>query len=134
MSLTACSTLKTNKEKIIASMVAGLAAGAAMGAMAKPADDPAAPWLVLGGAAGAATGATIGIVTFDEEEVSSQLRSENTSLKAQLDQYKLQHDPQQIDGGSSLMSAPLPQDAKGLVKPGGWKRYKLDRWVQDSEN
>lgn len=130
----ACSTLDTNKKKIIASMAGGLIAGVAIGAAAKPEGDPAAAWMTLGGASGAAAGATIGLLIFDEQTVSDDLRDQNSKLKIQLDQLKTQNDPKLVDSGASLLNAPLPTDAKGLVKPGGWKRYRLDRWVQDNEN
>jgi hypothetical protein len=129
-----CSTLKTNREKILATMGAGLATGMILGATAKPAGDSATAWMLLGGAAGAAAGAGAGLYLFDETTVTDSLRAENETLKSKLETLKLANDPKLVDQGGSLLNAPLPADAKGLVRPGGWKRYKLDRWVQDQEN
>ncbi len=133
-STVACSTLKTNREKIIASMAVGLATGIVAGAAAKPEGDNATAWMLLGGAAGTAAGAGVGLYVFDDTKVTDSLRAENETLQAQLTKLKEENDPKLVEQGSSLMNAPLPGDAKGLIQPGGWKKYKMDRWVQDTEN
>lgn len=60
------------------------------------------------------------------------LKAENSSLKKKLDEFQKQLEPKLVGGGSGLLQSPLPKDVAQLVNPGEWKRYKMDQWVQDT--
>jgi len=59
------------------------------------------------------------------------MKLEALNLKTKLDEFQK---PNLIDQGNSLYKSSIPMDLTKLVKPGEWKRYKIDYWVQDQSN
>jgi len=89
---------------------------------------------VLYGSVAAATAAVVGLLLNSSDREIDTLRSENISLSSKLKDLELKYQPKLIQEGSSLASTPLPKDISGLVRPGSWRRYSLDQWVQDEAN
>jgi hypothetical protein len=134
--LSGCASISidTPKKKLTASILGGLAAGAVVGAAIAPKGDNSSAWSALGAATGAAAGGLFGTTFFLDNIDYNKMAEESAALQIQLDKYRNQFDPKLVEEGTSLMETPLPADAKKLIRQGSWKKYKLDRWVQDQEN
>ncbi len=127
--LSSCAT--TNKEKRLTLTVAGIGAGAAIGATRPEEKSKNA---VLYGSLIGVGAAIVSELLFDDERSMRRMKKETEELKASNEILKSRTEPRLEKEGSSLLSAQLPKDTRHLIKPGGWKRYRLDRWVQDEEN
>ena len=125
----ACAT--SNKEKSLLVIGGGAALGAAYGA-SRP--EEKSKNAVLYGSLVSAGAAVASLFIFDSDKESADLKAETEELRRANELLKLEVSPKLHAQGSSLLGAPVPSELRRLVKPGGWKRYKLDRWVQDDGN
>ena len=129
LSLSACAT--TRKEKALLLVGGGATLGAAYGA-SRP--EERSKNAVLYGSMVAAGAAVASFFVFDPDKENSLLTAEAEELRRANELLKFELNPKLFTQGSSLLGAPVPLELRRLVKPGGWKRYKLDRWVQDEGN
>ncbi len=119
-----CAT--TTRNKIFRDMAIGAAAGALI---AQTKTDYRMTYTAMYAGAGAAIGGAVS--AYMNVSKDDELQMENQQLKAKLEHFQKQLQPQLIQQGNSLFSSPIPKEVAGLVEPGEWKRYKLDQWVQD---
>ena len=129
LSTVGCAT--TKKEKSLLLMGGAATVGAAYGA-SRP--EEKIKNAVLYGSILATGAAVASLFIFDQDRENADLKREAEELKRANDLLKLELSPKLRTQGSSLLGAPVPPELRRLVKPGGWKRYKLDRWVQDEGN
>jgi len=130
-----CATMSNRTKTILAMAAVGVVAGT-VGAMSAPADEnPVGHGLLWGGLGASSTGA-LGLWLFDEHKRSSELERESEALKKELSVYRIE-----AEGGRELVGeAPakfvkdLPDSVAGLVRPGHWKVWKLDKWINEGEN
>ncbi len=125
MFLTSCS-LSSTRNKVLRDMALGATAGALIAASKE--EHRAAYTTMYAGVGAAAAGAVSIYVNASDDE---NLKQQNENLKTKLDQFQKRLEPQLVQNGNSLFSAPLPKEVSSLVEPGEWKRYKMDQWVQD---
>ena len=105
--------------------------GGAIGAAASPKSQDDGANAALGASiAGALSGAYI-IATKDKSEELSRIAKENQELKKLIDGEKQEI---LINEGRGLLGSNLPSKVRGVVSPGAWKLYKIDRWVKDEAN
>ena len=84
---------------------------------------------------GSAAGAIGGTLFYDDTpQESKNLLEENKRLVEEVKKYEKQFAPELISEGTGLNEQPLPDEAKKLIKQGKWQKFKLNRWVQDSED
>lgn len=124
---TACATNSlSTRDTIIRDMLLG---GAAGGLLAQSKNDHRDAYTKMYFAIGAASAAAVSVYyNLSKEE---QMKKENESLKAKLDDFQKKLEPKLIQKGDSLFTSPIPKEVSSLVEPGEWKRYKMDEWVQD---
>ncbi len=127
LGLSACSTMSV-RSKTLSLMAASGTAGTIAGAQANRHKKANA---VLYGATGAALGAALGLLIFDPDQEKTELRGKTRALEKELHSFK--QNSTVVAEGSSTLSAPIPNDLRGLISPGKWRRYKLDQWVPDIE-
>lgn len=120
--LPACAT--TARNKTLQLMGASAAAGAIYGASRQEFKSENA---LLYGAGAAAVAGVVGLYMFNDTKQVDDLERKLQALEKQFA-------PVLVTEGNSALSAPLPKDISKLVKPGSWRRYKLDQWVQDEAN
>lgn len=78
---------------------------------------------------GAATGALVSNILLNPDENSEKLAEENKKLTEELNKFKT---PLPVAEGKNLFSTPIPKDLSRVIRPGEWRRYKLDQWVKDN--
>lgn len=125
-SLMGCAT--SHRGKVIEGAVFGSLAGAAFGLTRS---DYREQNSMMFAGLGAGIGSVIAATYNDVDKKTEQLQKENQELKAKLD---LLEKPVLTETGSSLFQSKLPKDLGKLIRPGEWKRYKIDYWVQDQGN
>lgn len=123
--ISACST-STTRNTILRDMAIGAAVGTFV---AQTRDNNKEAYTSMYAGIGAATAGTFSV--YMNAANDDELKRENQNLKSKIEQFQKQLEPQLVQKGNSLFSAPLPKEVSTLVEPGEWKRYKLDQWVQD---
>jgi len=126
----------SNRTKTIMAMAAvGVVAGT-IGAMSAPVNENPVGHGLLWGGLGAASSGILGMWIFDEQKHSSSLERENEALKKELGVYRIEG-----EGGRELLTeAPasfakeIPESMVSLIRPGRWKVWKLDKWINEGEN
>ena len=127
---TGCGHLTSRTERLL-TIGTGFSIGATIGA-SRP-DEKFKNALMYGGLIGVLSAVSAEALIDDAPKIE-QLRKETIVLKEANEALKLKNQPRLEQQGASLMNSPLPKDTRHLIKPGEWKRYKLDRWVQDESN
>jgi len=123
--ISACST-STTRNTILRDMAIGAAVGTFV---AQTRDNNKEAYTSMYAGIGAATAGVVSV--YINAANDDELKRENQNLKSKIEQFQKQLEPQLVQKGNSLFSAPLPKEVSTLVEPGEWKRYKLDQWVQD---
>lgn len=134
--LSGCATM-SNRTKTILSMVGvGVIAGTIAANRAPFDENPAAHAAVWGGGAAAVTG-VVGMFIFDEQAKSRELERKLNISQRELDAFR--GESQSSNGevlieSDSALGRDLPNEYKGLVRPGKWSLYKISNWVSQGEN
>lgn len=128
------SSCATHRKSHLALMGSGFAAGAAGGALSSPNNEKkevhAALW---GGLLGLALGVA-GLYLFDSEELINREKAERENLELELVKFKELKGPKLLGKGTGLFKDSLPEEAQKFIRPGEWRKYSVDQWVQDSSN
>ena len=127
--LSGCATTNQNKRLLLTG--AGMLTGAAVG-LSRP-ENQAKNAVLYSGLIGLGA-AVASEFLFDDEKERVRLIKETEKLKAENDLLRKDPVPTLKSEGQNLLEAPIPRDVRKLVSPGSWKRFKLDRWVQDEGN
>ncbi len=125
LTISACST-STTRNTILRDMAIGATVGTLV---AQTRDSNKEAYTSMYAGIGAATAGAVSV--YMNAASDDELKRENQNLKTKIEQFQKQLEPQLVQKGNSLFSAPLPKEVSTLVEPGEWKRYKLDQWVQD---
>lgn len=125
LTISACST-STTRNTILRDMAIGAAVGSLV---AQTRNNNKEAYTSMYAGIGAATAGAVSV--YMNAASDDELKRENQNLKTKIEQFQKQLEPQLVQKGNSLFSAPLPKEVSTLVEPGEWKRYKLDQWVQD---
>jgi hypothetical protein len=125
--LSGCASLSA-RNKTLLTMAASGTAGAIIGAQQ---NSHKRENTALFATTGAASGAVLGLLVFDPDQEKTELRTKSRALEKELHSFK--QNSTVVAEGSSTLSAPIPDDLRGLISPGKWRRYKLDQWVPDTE-
>ncbi|MCB0349269.1 MAG: hypothetical protein KDD37_10570 [Bdellovibrionales bacterium] len=127
-----CSSL-TPKEKGLVIIGSASLIGGVVGAASAPEGESKGSHAGLwAGIAGTIAGLYVLNTNSDIEKIN-RISKENQMLKDSLDAKV--NGPKTLQAeGAGLLGAKLPEKVKGLVQPGGWKLYKIDRWVRDESN
>lgn len=117
------------KKETLAYMGGAMVGGAVLGAAQAPkGDDKAMHGLLWGSLASAAVGAAL-VYTRDDNEIIREREIEINTLKMKLSENK-----QLIDGGESqFLESGLPDGLQGLMQPGHWSLYKVDKWKKNKK-
>lgn len=133
-----CGCATTNRGKTIELALAGTAAGAAFG-QTRP--EYKAQNSALYASMGAAIAAVAGLYIFDEEKRAEEFRTKLLELQTKVDgsfgaSDLLNQQTQKVlsQGQSTFSETELPEEYQGLIRPGGWKLYEINRWVKRGTN
>ena len=129
-----CASLDTNRKKSFASLAIGVSGGALMGPSLAPKSDSKSGWMALCAAMGGVAAGIFNAVHYDGSEEVEKANQERLSLIKLLDAEKSKHAPKIVAEGNSLLGGNPAKELPGIIKPGGWRKYKLDRWVADGDN
>lgn len=113
---------------------AGLAAGVAGAALAPQSERAGMHALLWGGIAAAGSGGA-GLFLFDEEKRRIEAETRAAKFERDLKAFTDEMEPQMIQSQAFGLEKPLPPRLRGLLTPGQWSLYKVDRWspAGDSE-
>lgn len=127
----------SNRTKTIISMVSvGIVVGTVAANFAPKDENRLFHGLSWGGGSAALTG-VVGMYVFDDQKVHDELERKLLVTKRELDAFRGESESsaQQVElVNEPGLSRELPQEYKGLVKPGGWSVYKINSWVSQGEN
>lgn len=125
-----CSSTSENR-KILTLMAGTAAASYLVGQSQSPAGERSEVHGLLWAGIAASTVGAIGLVMSDYSE--SKKETKIKSLELELSEFRRNSTPQLIDERNSVAEAPIPAEMNKFIKPGKWRRYKLDRWEKDNE-
>lgn len=125
----------TNRSRTLLGMALAGGAGSGAGYAAAPKEEsPAGHALLWGGVSAAVMGA-LGLFLFDEQHRAQELTRENEVLKRTLDGLTGKEDTGRlVVDTQSPFGKDVPQEYRGLIKPGRWSVYALDHWTLQGEN
>ncbi len=130
-----CSSFKTKTEKVLITTAVGIVGGFFIGQGMGTTEDGKKAFSSVGAGAGGVVASAMGTLFFDENSQDSQkILEENKKLSEEVKKYEKQFSPELISEGTGLNEQPLPEEAKKLIKQGKWQKFKLNRWVQDTED
>lgn len=130
-SLGACATARQSQ---LATMGGAAVVGTAVGALSAPNGESGALHGALWGGIAAAAAGVASLFIFDNDKDNDRLKRENDEFKKQIQTYKEKSEPKLIGSGGEPSGKPVPESLRHLVRPGSWKLYKLDNWIQDGDS
>ncbi len=125
--LLGCGTLNY-KERVWRNMAVAGAAGVMVG---QSRSDYKATYSALYGGLGAALAAAVTIYMDDPDRDVERLRSEIRMLSGQAETFERSQMTHQTP---ATFGAKVPEKYRGLISPGEWRVYQIDRWREDGEN
>jgi hypothetical protein len=129
-----CATLGNRTKTLLLMGGAGVAAGVAGAALAPAGEHAGMHGLLWGGVAAAGAGGA-GLFLFDEEKRRVEAETRAAKLERELKAFSDEVDPEMVASQVIGLEKPLPPRLRGLITPGQWSLYKVDRWspAGDSE-
>jgi len=128
-----CATMK-NRTKTLYATAGAVAVGGVTGAIMAPDNESALlHGLLWGGVAGTITG-IVSLFVFDSENDLVELRGKNDKLLEEIASFNRENAPTVEAENEINFGKPLPNGLKDILKPGRWRLYKLDRWIDAGEN
>lgn len=134
LGLTSCST---NRGKTLLGMGVAALAGGTLGALTAPQNERAEGHALMWAGLSSGTAGALGLFVFDEEAKSNELHRQNDVLMKSLNALNGEGDDpsgQLVYESNSPFGKDVPSEYRGLVKPGRWSVYKLNRWTVNGEN
>ncbi|WP_413942690.1 hypothetical protein [Bdellovibrio sp. HCB-162] len=118
----------TVKEKVFQNMLIAGAAGVAVG---QSREEYKGTYSVMYGGIAAATASALTLYFNDPDKENQRLRDEAALLRKQMDSFT---EPKLTGVTPATFGAKVPDKYKGMINPGEWRIYEIDRWVEDAEN
>lgn len=132
-----CASMSNRTKTILTMAMAGVVGGT-VGALTAPPDESIVGHAALWGGSAAAVLGVASLFVFDEHAKSKELERQNTSLKKEIDTYRSQGGAggteEIVFESGAQFGKEIPDSFRALVKPGKWRIWKLDKWVNGGEN
>jgi len=132
--LIATSCASTNRAKSIYLTGGAFALGGAAGAITSPRGESALMHGTLWGGLAAGISSIASLFIFDSEKENKELKETNNKLVEEIGSFNKLSAPE-IEAANEIgFGKPLPQGLREIVKPGKWRLYKLDQWIDAGDN
>ncbi|WP_374035774.1 hypothetical protein ACES2I_08815 [Bdellovibrio bacteriovorus] len=122
-----CSSLNT-KERVWRNMAIAGAAGVLVG---QSRSEYKSTYSTMYGGVAAATAAALTVYFDDSDKEVERLRAEIRMLSGSADAFEKSQVTHQ---SPATFGAKVPEKYRGLINPGEWRVYQVDRWREDGEN
>lgn len=123
----ACSSM-SYKERVWRNMAIAGAAGVLVG---QSRSEYKSTYSTMYGGVAAATAAALTVYFDDSDKQVERLKAEIRMLSGSADAFEK---AQMTHQSPATFGAKVPEKYRGLINPGEWRVYQIDRWREDGEN